>query len=147
MLVYRWGTFFCFVITSSLSLIVFNQHHNSCFIILPFLQQMALSFSGPVISVCSTMVCICIFLNSSWILFTATNKTTKREVWIPRLCRYVAIGLLVFPCYGIFILVFRLKQCYLASDWANILSTPSASTRPDWSSAFISSQFVSRKSV
>ncbi|KAL8519100.1 hypothetical protein ACS0TY_010148 [Phlomoides rotata] len=29
---------------------------------------------------------------------------------------YLGIGLLVFPCYGIFILVFRLKQCYLALD-------------------------------
>ncbi|XP_011086592.1 uncharacterized protein LOC105168273 isoform X1 [Sesamum indicum] len=27
---------------------------------------------------------------------------------------YFAIGLLVFPCFGIFIIIFRVKQCYLA---------------------------------
>lgn len=59
---------FCFLVTPSLSLIVSDQHHNSSFIILPYVQQMALSFSRPVISVCSTMVCTCIFPNCSWVL-------------------------------------------------------------------------------
>ncbi|GFP88023.1 hypothetical protein PHJA_000946000 [Phtheirospermum japonicum] len=35
-------------------------------------------------------------------------------VCLTKFCRYFAVGLLLFPCFGIFSLIFRLKQCFLS---------------------------------